>query len=155
MRMLLCILLLSSFTIAGIKINDIKVEQLKQKVLKNNDTLYVVNFWATWCKPCVQELPYFQASANKYKDKKVRTIFVSLNSMKEIADVEKYVANKQIKQEVLLLNETNPNIWINKIDSSWSGSIPATLFYKNGKKLFFREGEFTQHELDSIVQTKL
>ena len=52
---------------------------------------------------------------------------------------------------MLLLNAGNPNNWIDRVDSSWSGAIPATAFYQKGKKILFREGEFTQGELDSII----
>ena len=119
------------------------------------DTLYVVNFWATWCKPCVGEMPYFEKADERFKAQKVKVIFVSLNSVKEIALVDKFVSDKQVKPEVLLLNAGNPNVWIDEVDSSWSGAIPATVMYRKGKKAFFREGEFTQNELDSIIQTKI
>lgn len=139
-------------------INPIKVvdfTQLQELVKPSDDTLYVVNFWATWCKPCVEEMPYFVAAADKFSHQKVKVIFVSLNSAKEKATVQKFVGDKNIQQEVLLLNAGNPNVWINQIDSSWSGAIPATVFYKNGKKELFYEGEFTQQQLDSIIQSKI
>ena len=119
------------------------------------DTLYIVNFWATWCKPCVGEMPYFEKADAQFKAQKVKVIFVSLNALKEISQVDKFVNDKDLKAEVLLLNSGNPNVWIDQVDSSWSGSIPATVMYRKGKKTFFKEGEFTQNELDSIIQTKI
>jgi thiol-disulfide isomerase/thioredoxin len=125
-----------------------------QAATKQNDTLYVVNFWATWCDPCVKELPYFQAESKKYGHSKVKMIFVSLNSQKEFAKVQQFVIDKSLGPEVLLLNGGNPNDWIDKIDSSWSGAIPATVMYKHAKKLYFHEGELTQPELDKTIETK-
>lgn len=132
-------------------VKQVDLQQLKSATQVANDTLYVVNFWATWCKPCVEEMPYFIQTANKWSGKKVKLIFVSLNSVKEKGAVEKFVTQHKIQQEVLLLNAGNPNIWINEIEPQWSGSIPATIFYKKGKKVLFHEGEMNATELDSII----
>ncbi|HSY77170.1 MAG TPA: TlpA family protein disulfide reductase [Bacteroidia bacterium] len=125
-----------------------------QAATKQNDTLYVVNFWATWCDPCVKELPYFQTESKKFQHSKVKMILVSLNSMKELAKVQQFTTDKNLGPEVLLLNGGNPNDWIDKIDSSWSGAIPATVMYKHRKKLYFHEGDLTQTELDKAIATK-
>lgn len=135
-------------------VRTVTVPQLKQVVQKQDDTLYVVNFWATWCKPCVGEMPYFENANAKFKSEKVKVVFVSLNSQKELPVVKKFTTDKQIQSDVLLLNGGNPNVWIDSIDNTWSGAIPATAIYRNGKKVFFYEGEFTQALLDSIIQTK-
>jgi thiol-disulfide isomerase/thioredoxin len=152
-KKLACLFVLSFFALTNTKVSTVTIEQLQQKTLKNNDTLYVVNFWATWCKPCVQELPYFQETAKKYAGKKVKIIFVSLNSAKESELVGKFADDKKIKEEMLLLNAGNPNVWIDQLEKKWSGSIPATFLYKNKSKLFFKEGELKQTELDSIIKT--
>jgi len=148
------ILFLLSFSLIGSKVRVLNFEQLETSTHLTNDTLYVVNFWATWCKPCVQELPYFIESAKKNSNQKVKIVFASLNSVKELASVQKFTDSKNIQQNVFILNAGNPNIWLDKIDKSWGGSIPATVMYKNNKKVFFKEGEFTQTEIDSIINLK-
>ncbi len=152
----LYMLLLSMFLPAPktLQVNEVSVEKLAEKTVKNNDTLYVVNFWATWCKPCVAEMPYFELASKKFTNKKVKVVFVSLNYPREIAAVDKFVKDKNITADCYLLNAGNPNIWIDKIEKEWGGSIPATIMYKGGKKVFFREGDFTAAELDSIIQIK-
>jgi thiol-disulfide isomerase/thioredoxin len=138
------------------KVNLITLDQLKAKTIEqNNDTLYVVNFWATWCKPCVAEMPYFEEAAQKFAPEKVKIVFVSLNYPRELGTVEKFVNQKKVQAPCYLLDAGNPNVWIDKVEPDWGGSIPATIMYKNGKKVFFREGEFTQNELDSIIKTKI
>ena len=132
----------------------VSLKQLLQSTQVQNDTLYVVNFWATWCKPCIAEMPYFEQANTAFKATKVKVIFVSLNLPKETAVVKKFVAEHKLKVDVYLLQEGNPNLWLNKIDTTWSGSIPATVIYKNGKKIYFHQGEFTQLELDSVIQLK-
>jgi thiol-disulfide isomerase/thioredoxin len=153
-RAALLLFLCSAFFSAK-EIRVVNLAQLKSETQKpDNDTLYVVNFWATWCKPCVAEMPYFTRAAEQFSPQKVKVVFVSLNSVKEKSAVEKFVADRNITQQVLLLNAGNPNQWIDSIDAGWGGSIPATAIYKNGKKVFFYEGEFTQHEIDSIIPLK-
>ncbi len=137
------------------RVNAVNISDLQKEIIKNNDTLYVVNFWATWCAPCVKELPSFKAVYTRYASNKVKMIYVSLNSMQELAKVEKFAEDNSLKPEVLLLNENNPNSWINKIDSGWSGTIPATGIYRNGKKIYFQEGDFTEDKLNNLIQAKL
>lgn len=149
------LLLASTLLLPGKKVNVVDLPQLQAATIKpSNDSLYVVNFWATWCKPCVGEMPYFEEANTKFSAQKAKVIFVSLNSAKEEANVEKFVTTKNIQSEVLLLNAGNPNVWIDKIEPEWTGSIPATIMYKGGKKVFFYEGELKQAELDSIIKTK-
>ncbi|HRG89722.1 MAG TPA: TlpA disulfide reductase family protein [Chitinophagales bacterium] len=135
--------------------SEISLEQLQQAHVKDNDTLYVVNFWATWCKPCVAEMPFFGKAAETFGNQKVKIVFVSLNYPREIAAVDKFVKQKNIRPTCYVLNAGSPNVWIDKIEKEWSGSIPATIMYKGGKKVYFREGDFTQTELDSIIKTNL
>lgn len=150
------LMLISTLLLPGKKVSVVTLEQLQAATIQPvaNDTLYVVNFWATWCKPCVAEMPYFEEANTKFGAQKAKVVFVSLNSAKEEASVEKFVTAKNIASEVLLLNAGNPNVWIDKIEPEWTGSIPATIMYKGGKKVFFHEGELKQTELDSIIKTK-
>jgi thiol-disulfide isomerase/thioredoxin len=149
------IVLLVPFLLSAPKVTTVSFEQLQQQAEdKHNDTLYVVNFWATWCDPCVKELPDFQQAYQNFKSKKVKFIFVSLNSPKEFDKVQKFATDKQLVPEVLLLNGGNPNNWIDKIDSSWSGAIPATVIYKDGKKVYFHEGDLTLDKLTQVIKSK-
>jgi thiol-disulfide isomerase/thioredoxin len=136
-------------------VSVVTFEQLQNEAsTKQNDTLYVMNFWATWCDPCVHEIPYFQKVYNKFSARKVKMIFVSLNAVRELTKVQQFADSKNLLPEVLVLNGGNPNNWIDKVDSSWTGSIPATVLYKHGKKLYFHEGELTEDSLTKIIQTK-
>ena len=154
-KILILVFLLSAAWLSEKTVSVVNLKEYQHMAIRNNDTLYVVNFWATWCKPCVHEMPYFEASNQKLKGQKVKFIFVSMNSAKESEQVKGFINDKQLRSEVLLLNAGNPNNWIDAIDSSWSGAIPATIMYRHGKKTFFYEGEFTQSQLDSVIQKQI
>lgn len=118
-----------------------------------SDTTYIINFWATWCKPCVEELPAFETIQKKYKDQKVKVILVSCDFKKQLdLRVVPFIKTNGLKSEVVLMNETDPNNWIERVDSRFSGAIPATLIVNGSKQFrFFKEGEITLTELDTIV----
>lgn len=103
----------------------------------DNDEIYVINFWATWCIPCVKELPYFEALNEKYSDQNVHVVLVSLDFTKET--VSKYVTKKGIKSKVVLLTDSKTNSWIDKVNPTWSGAIPATLFMYGNQKKFYEK----------------
>ena len=154
-KILVSLLILSAFAMPEEPVTVVSLRQLQNNVIKQNDTLYVVNFWATWCKPCVHEMPYFEMANQKFKNQKVKVVFVSTNYAREAALVKSFINEKQVKPDVLLLDAGNPNIWIDAIDSTWSGAIPATMMYRHGKKTLFYEGEFTQTQLDSVIQKQI
>jgi thiol-disulfide isomerase/thioredoxin len=143
---------ISNHQTIGSNVEIITFSQLQKITQRKSDSLLVLNFWATWCKPCVQEMPYFENASKQYANEKVRLVYICLNSVKEKAEVDSFVKVKNIRNPVFLLNAPNPNDWIDKVDSSWSGAIPATVFYSKGKKVFFKEGGFTQEEINSKIQ---
>ena len=128
--------------------------QLESFLSSNTDKTLVVNFWATWCKPCIKELPYFEALQTKYKDD-VRVVLVSLDfSDKLESQLIPFVNENALQSQVVLLDDPYENEWIPKVDSTWSGAIPATLILKGDKRLFY-EKSFTQEELeDEILKFK-
>lgn len=130
-------------------------EEFEQYLKFENDSVYVINFWATWCKPCIKELPAFEKINEKYGNDKVRVILVSLDLPQHIESrLEPYIRENNIRSEVFLLDDPNANSWINEVDESWSGAIPATVIYNRESYSFF-ERSFTYEELDNIVKSKL
>lgn len=124
---------------------------LKPYLSKENDTTYIINFWATWCGPCVKELPNFEKISADNKKEKIKVILVSLDFFKTYQKrLLPFISKQNIKSKVILLNDPDSNSWIEKVDKNWSGAIPATLIYKNQKKIF-KEGELSYKELDSLI----
>jgi thiol-disulfide isomerase/thioredoxin len=157
--LLLFILLLCQITKSQVdKVKNIKVVnfgQLEPFLHKANDTIYLVNFWATWCAPCIKELPAIEATEEKYAGNKFKVLLVSLDFSKELTSrVEPFVKSRKITSDVFLLNDPDQNNWIDKVDKNWSGEIPFTLLYgRNFRESYFHA--FTTEELDSIINQKL
>ena len=149
--------ILSTFTIYRPPVHNVEtlsLQELQSKTLHpDSDTLYIVNFWATWCKPCIKELPFFENAGTKFANKPVKILLVSLDMLSDIHKVDQFVQSNDLRNEVFLLQAGNPDHWINAIDHSWSGAIPATAFYKAGKKIRFHEGDFNQQELFTLIQS--
>lgn len=134
-------------------IPEVKIDALNTRLKNGGDTIYVVNFWATWCGPCVAELPYFEKLDSVYKDKKVKVILVSTDFRKDIdTRLKPFVEKRKLHSEVNFLDEIYDNEWIPKVDSAWQGNIPATKIYnaKTGKTVFLPR-QTTYAELDSLV----
>lgn len=113
-----------------------KIDNLTQRIFNNSDTTYVVNFWATWCKPCVAELPEFEKLHINYSSKKVKVLLVCMDFKEELEKrVKPFIEKTKYTCEVVLLDEVNGNDFINKIETSWSGAIPATLITKKNKSI--------------------
>lgn len=122
---------------------------------KDNDSTYIVNFWATWCKPCVKEMPYFEKIAETYAEDKVKVIFVSLDFPDRLGtQVVPFIEKNNIRSEVVLLDDDDANSWIPKVSTKWQGAIPATVIYTKDKRAFF-ERSFTYEELEKEVQSLL
>jgi thiol-disulfide isomerase/thioredoxin len=138
-----------------IHVETIDYNGLEKLLSKNNDKIYIVNFWATWCKPCVQELPAFEKIYNTYKNQDVELILVSLDFPNQIESrVIPFIKKNNLKGNVVLMADPDQNTWIPKVDETWSGAIPATLIYtKNSRK--FYEQSFTFEELKNEITTLL
>lgn len=116
---------------------------------KEDDITYVVNFWATWCKPCVEELPHFEAINRKYKGDKVEVVLVSLDFPSRARELLiPFMKKKGISSDVVLLDDPRQNTWIPKVDKSWSGALPATVIFNRNKRSFY-EKSFTFKELEA------
>ncbi|MFA7444783.1 MAG: redoxin domain-containing protein [Flavobacteriaceae bacterium] len=136
----------------GYKIPSYDFDNLEYFLNRKDDKVYVVNFWATWCQPCVEELPHFESINTSYKHKGVNVILVNLDFPKMIESrLFPFMTEYNIQSEVVILNDPDTNTWIPKVDKNWSGAIPVTIIYNKDKRIFY-EKTFTLDELKTEVE---
>ena len=154
-KKLLAVFVMFASTISCVgQVEVIKIGQLEKYFSKQNDTLYVINFWATWCAPCVEELPHFEQLNKEFSSKKVKVILVSMDFKGKLeSKLIPFVNKNKITSQVVLLDEPDYNSWINKINKDWSGAIPATVLSKSSKGIReFYERQFDYPTLKSLIE---
>lgn len=155
MKLIIVLLILTSGVNAK-GIDDYSFDQFYSKKIESSKGLLIVNFWATWCKPCVAELPVFEKTNKELDLLSEKIILVNLDFNSQFKkSVSQFIQKENIGSEVIHINDTDPNSWIDKIDKEWSGAIPATVIYFDSKKVFFKEGEISYEELkNEIIKIK-
>jgi thiol-disulfide isomerase/thioredoxin len=150
--LLLLINFLHVFSQADKLFNVVTFEQLEPRLNLHNDTIYIVNFWATWCISCRKELPEFEKIQKVFENSKVKMLLVSLDFINQQEALKSFIEKNKITPEVLILNAPDANKWIDKVDPNWSGSIPATLIYKDKVRKFY-EGELDFKTIESQINS--
>jgi thiol-disulfide isomerase/thioredoxin len=126
-------------------------EGLESYLEESDATVHIVNFWATWCKPCVKELPYFETIREKYSDENVKVILVSLDFPDQKERLTHFIEKRNIQSEVVFLDDGDANSWIPKVDVSWTGAIPVTIIFTDEERSFY-ERSFTYKELEEELK---
>ncbi len=151
--LLFTLLLVSAFGLAAQEIPYIKADQITAWKNNDSDTIYVLNFWATWCAPCVAELPDFEKLNAEYAGKKVKVVLISNDFSRDVdKKVKPFVKRKKLKSTVVYMDERTPNTWIDLVSTEWTGAIPATLVVSKGRgfERFF-EKRLHYEELESTI----
>lgn len=124
--------------------------EFENELRKSDDKVHVVNFWATWCKPCVKELPYFEQLHHNYKDKNVVVNLVSIDLEHQIeSHLKPFIKENDLQSRLLLLLDRERKKWMPKVDEIWNDGIPITLIYDKEERLFldFAFSDYAELEL--------
>lgn len=125
---------------------------LQKEIAANGTKTLVINFWATWCRPCVEELPDFEKFRAEHTgtDTEVWLINLDFNSVVETT-VKNFIQKRGLQSRIIHLTDTDPNDWIDKVDPNWGGNIPATLVYIQGKRVSFHPNPLSYEELVKLT----
>lgn len=134
----------------SVKINlkEISQKELSEIISKNNDTLYITNFFATWCGPCMMEIPHFKKKIEEFKGKPVKFTFVNIyNKPQWDTAVLDFAAQSGLANKIVLLDDSKLNASFFDAFTSWKGSnIPFT---------FFRQGNKTDETIGGMPEEVL
>jgi len=152
LMLLFCFLVLQNLHAQHIP--SIKAAQLTEWKNAENDTLYVINFWASWCAPCVAEIPSFLTLHQKHAPQKVKVILVDCDFNRDLeTKVKPFIRQKNIEGLVVHMAEKDPNTWVDLVSTEWSGALPGTLLVCKSKGIHqFFEKKFEDDELELAVQ---
>jgi thiol-disulfide isomerase/thioredoxin len=148
------------FLVAGLILSSAHAQQLptvdkggiQTLVHSDSDTVFVVNFWATWCSPCVKEIGYFEDLKKEYPEHILKVILINLDFPNQVERrVLPFIEEKGLTASIYNVTELDYNEWIPLVDPDWSGAIPATLIFK-GEERKFLEKEISRQELFNEVK---
>jgi thiol-disulfide isomerase/thioredoxin len=139
-KVFIIVFLLLGFQSSAQTIPKWKIGEL-ENYIKQSAGPVIVNFWATFCKPCIEEMPYFQKLVKKYEKEGIELLLVSLDLKEAYTNIPSFAAKYKLNSKIVYLDETNADLFCPKIDEKWSGAIPASLFVNNktGFHKFFEE----------------
>lgn len=122
---------------------------------RENDTTYVINFWATYCAPCIDEMPAFRKLEEHYADQPFKIVLTSLDFGSHAKQrVRAFMKRHNIRSKVVILDDPDSNSWIDKVSREWSGALPGTLIYNKNHREFYEE-TLSYKKLKNIVQSKM
>jgi len=139
---------------SGQPAKTIKLADLQNLMTEESHAIHIINFWATWCAPCVKELPLFERlTAEKRPGVRITLVSLDLDLDPNPEKVYKFISRKNIQSEVVLLDEADPNAWINRIEKRWSGALPATILinHKTGERKFIGKA-LEEGELEKFLE---
>ena len=154
-QLIFWVLFLGGANLFSQNISFVKKDQLAHWLSAETDTVYVLNFWATWCGPCVAELPAFEKLNQKYAAEKVKVVLISTDFKRNVeSKLKPFVKRKKLRSQVVFMDEPNPNDWVNLVSPEWSGAIPATVIVsgRTNKRVFF-EKQMSYEELEEMLQS--
>lgn len=154
---LICLFLLVAFCFPRALYSQppvVKLDALEKILTTPSDKIQVINFWATWCGPCIKEMPLFEKAGVERTDIAVTLVSMDLELDPNPEKVIRFAARKKLKSTVLILDAPDPNSWIDKIEPQWSGSLPATIVINTGTgKRAFAGQELKEGELDKLIDS--
>jgi hypothetical protein len=137
------------------KITVVKFDSVEPYLDNDNDTIYVINFWATSNKVSVDQLPDFEKLRKEYDDESIKVLLISLDPVKDKdSKVIPVLKKMEVKSDVMLLNDPDTKIWRKKVSPLWNGELPATIIYRGNSTEFYQEA-LDYNKLKNIIDERL
>jgi thiol-disulfide isomerase/thioredoxin len=131
-------------------------EYRPQVVEGNSGRVLVVNFWATWCEPCREEMPALAAVARKFPAEELSVVLVSTDSMRSSEQVSAFLESAKVTLPCRIVSSRDPANFIDAVDRAWDGSLPYTVVYgRDGKPTEGLSGRQTEASFTRAIRKAL
>ena len=122
-----------------VTVSLVNADQLKALRQNGSGKFRLINFWATWCAPCVAEFPEFVTMNRMYRHRDFELVTIAVNDPDEQKNVLAFLRKHQASGQNLLFASENRDALINAFDPEWQGQVPYTLFLAPDGKVLFRQ----------------
>ncbi|MBT5097041.1 MAG: TlpA family protein disulfide reductase [Candidatus Marinimicrobia bacterium] len=150
---LLLLILFLGCNNSDIKLKTVDASDINNQIKKHKGSKAVlINFWATYCVPCIEEFPMIVDLSKKYSEKGMQIYFVSADWLDRKKEVRDFLLEKDVKGLSFIKEEGNDNNFINEISREWSGALPFTIVYdKNGNLSDYWEMKKNKDRFESAI----
>lgn len=134
-------------------VKPVRVSELKERIMRDSGKVVLVNVWATWCKPCKEEMPQLVRLRKNVSRNEFSLILVSADDS-ELVDTKVRPALKSLGVDFpsYIINERSDEAFMNGMDSTWNGALPTTFVYdRKGKLSKIMTGERTYKQFEETV----
>jgi len=134
-----------------VTIENIDTSGIKEIIRNKSDKLRLINVWASWCGPCVQEFPDFVIIDRIYRSRQFEFVSINADKLSRKDNVLKFLQKNEASNKNYIFNSDNNSELVEAVDPQWSGALPYTLLVEQGGNIIYR----IQGPIDMITMRKL
>ena len=134
-----------------VTLENIDAKAIKELIGNKSDKLRLINIWASWCGPCVQEFPDFVTLDRIYRSRQFEFVSVNADKLSRKENVLKFLQKNEASNKNYIFSSDNNTELVEAVDPEWSGALPYTMLVEQGGKIIYR----TQGPIDIVEMRKL
>ncbi len=128
---------MAKWAMEPVKLDTITEQGVKELMKNNGDKLRLINIWATWCGPCVEEFPEFVTINRMYRSRDFEFISISADDPSLKEKVYKFLKKEEASNKNYIFNTDNKYKLIEAVDPQWQGGLPYTILVEPGGKIVY------------------
>lgn len=145
-------LLIAGAACALAQIQPLNEAAYQKLIAAHKGSVVLVDFWATWCKPCRAELPELVKLEARLRSKGLKLVTVSADEPEKQAEALKFVSQLGVPKPVYIRRANDDDKFIGFVDPKWTGALPALMIYdKTGKRVRSFYGETPVKDVEAAL----